>query len=131
VSFLLDTDTCSAAMKEERRLFPRFVQYMGRLFTSRIVLVELLDWALGATKDTRFVAIRDLLGQVQVLEFDEACAMDAARIRRLLREQGAHVPEMDVLIAATARVYDFTLVTHNTKDFAAIPGLRLADWLIP
>src|SRR5438132_1660309 len=119
-------------MKEERRLFPRFVQYMGRLFTSRIVLVELYEWALGGAKThERFEAIERLLYDVQVLEFDEPCTLDAAKIRRLLREQGSPVPEMDVLIAATARVHDFTLVTHNTKDFAAIPGLRLADWLIP
>jgi predicted nucleic acid-binding protein len=26
---------------------------------------------------------------------------------------------------------DLTLVTHNTKDFQKIPGLRLEDWLAP
>jgi tRNA(fMet)-specific endonuclease VapC len=132
VSFLLDADTCSAAIKQERKVFACFVQYMGRLFTSRIVVVELFDWALGAAEPSkRFDAIQDLRQEVAVLEFDEDCTMDAAKLRRWLRDHGCPVPEMDVLIAATARVHDFTLVTHNTKDFAAIPGLRLADWLIP
>jgi tRNA(fMet)-specific endonuclease VapC len=130
VSFLLDTDTSSAAMKEERRLFSLFVQYMGRLFTSRIVVMELFDWG-AVDPDERFEAIEDLRDEVAVIEFDEECAMDAARIRRWLRDHGAHVPEMDVLIAATARVHDLTLVTHNTRDFVAIPGLRLVDWLTP
>lgn len=36
---------------------------------------------------------------------------------------------MDVLIAAVALLFDLTLVTHNTKDFQKIPGLRMEDWL--
>jgi predicted nucleic acid-binding protein len=36
---------------------------------------------------------------------------------------------MDLLIAATALVYDLTLVTHNTRHFQGIPDLRLEDWL--
>ena len=38
---------------------------------------------------------------------------------------------MDLLIAATAIVNDFTLVTHNTKDYANVRDLRLLDWLLP
>jgi toxin FitB len=33
----------------------------------------------------------------------------------------------DLLIAATALVHGFTLVTNNTKDFAGIPGLALVN----
>jgi tRNA(fMet)-specific endonuclease VapC len=38
---------------------------------------------------------------------------------------------MDLLIASTARVYDLTLVTHNTRHFQDVPGLSLEDWLAP
>jgi tRNA(fMet)-specific endonuclease VapC len=34
-------------------------------------------------------------------------------------------------IAATALVHNLTLVTHNTKDYQHVPGLRLEDWLTP
>lgn len=130
MSFLLDTDTCSVAIKDERRLFSRFMQYMGRLFTSRIALVELYEWALGSSKpEVRMQAIARMLGQVQVLEFNNACAMEAASIRRQLRTSGLHVPEMDVLIGATAVVHQYTMVTHNTQDFAHFPGLKVVDWL--
>jgi tRNA(fMet)-specific endonuclease VapC len=32
------------------------------------------------------------------------------------------------LIAATALQHDVTLVTHNTKEFGRVVGLRLQDW---
>jgi tRNA(fMet)-specific endonuclease VapC len=36
---------------------------------------------------------------------------------------------MDLLIAATALVHNLTLVTHNIRDFANVPGLTVQDWL--
>ena len=40
-------------------------------------------------------------------------------------------PGLDLFIASTALVHGLTLVTHNTKDFAHVPGLTLEDWLVP
>jgi tRNA(fMet)-specific endonuclease VapC len=42
---------------------------------------------------------------------------------------GSEVPDM--LNAATALVHGLTLVTHNTADYANVPGLTLEDWLLP
>jgi tRNA(fMet)-specific endonuclease VapC len=39
------------------------------------------------------------------------------------------VAAVDLLIAAVALLYDLTVVTHNTRDFERIPGLRVWDWL--
>jgi tRNA(fMet)-specific endonuclease VapC len=44
-------------------------------------------------------------------------------------ELGQDIAPTDLLIAATAPVFDLTLVTHNTRDFRLVPGLRLDDWL--
>jgi len=38
---------------------------------------------------------------------------------------------LDLLIAAVALLHDLTLVTHNTRDFQGISGLRLENWLAP
>jgi len=45
MSFLLDTDICSAHLKRPGGLMHRFVQHSGRLFVPTIVLVELYTWA--------------------------------------------------------------------------------------
>lgn len=34
----------------------------------------------------------------------------------------------DLQIAAIALANDLTLVTHNTREFARVPDLRLEDW---
>jgi tRNA(fMet)-specific endonuclease VapC len=36
--------------------------------------------------------------------------------------------DADLLIAATALIHGFTLVTGNVNDFAWIPGLTIEDW---
>jgi tRNA(fMet)-specific endonuclease VapC len=38
---------------------------------------------------------------------------------------------LDVQIAAIALANGCTLVTHNTSEFARVPGLRIEDWQVP
>lgn len=52
-----------------------------------------------------------------------------AKLRARLELQGNRLDNMDLFIAATALANDCTLVTHNTRHFARIPGLRLEDWV--
>lgn len=37
---------------------------------------------------------------------------------------------MDMQIAAHALVKDLILVTHNTKEFQRVLGLKLEDWMV-
>lgn len=48
-----------------------------------------------------------------------------ARTRALLRRQGNLIPDLDLLIAATALAHDLVLMTRNRRHFARIPDLRL------
>jgi predicted nucleic acid-binding protein len=133
VSFLLDTNILSEHLRRPAGLVHRFVQHSGRLYTSSISLAELYEWA-NSRKDPAptLAAIQSLLTyEVSVILFDIDCAEDFGRLRVDLRRQGICVDNMDLLIATTARVYDLTLVTHNTRHFQDIPGLRLEDWLTP
>jgi tRNA(fMet)-specific endonuclease VapC len=46
-----------------------------------------------------------------------------AQTRTLLRSQGMLIPDMDILIAATALAHNLTLLTRNVRHFQRIPGL--------
>jgi tRNA(fMet)-specific endonuclease VapC len=50
-----------------------------------------------------------------------------ARLRGELRAIGQLIPDMDLLIAATAVRNGLTLVTRNRRHFDRVPGLRLYE----
>jgi tRNA(fMet)-specific endonuclease VapC len=60
---------------------------------------------------------------------DEAVARRFGELRAELLDLGRPTSTPDLLIAATAIVHDLTLVTHNTKYYEAVGGLRVVDWL--
>jgi tRNA(fMet)-specific endonuclease VapC len=64
------------------------------------------------------------------LPFDDRCAEHYGLIRADLSREGRPVGPNDLMIAATARVHDLTLVTHNVSAFSRIVGLRIEDWEI-
>jgi tRNA(fMet)-specific endonuclease VapC len=132
VSFLLDTNICSAHLKDNRVLFHRFMQYAGNLYVSHIILAELYSWAYGAQNPAkRLNRIGRLLPDLKVSQFDDRCAEEFGRLSADLRSKGVTVGGLDLLIAATAKVEGHVVVTHNTRDFVAIPGLTVVDWLAP
>ena len=73
-------------------------------------------------------ALNLLARAVRILAFDEAAAKAAAAIRTELERKGRGIGPMDTLIAGTALANSATLVTHNTREFARVLGLRLVDW---
>ena len=62
------------------------------------------------------------------LPFDDTCARKCAEIRRSLEQSGTGIGPHDLQIAAIAQSHGLTLVTHNTKEFARVPGLQWQDW---
>jgi tRNA(fMet)-specific endonuclease VapC len=64
------------------------------------------------------------------VSFDDRAARYFGQIRANLQRQGTPIGPYDLQIAAIALANDLTLVTHNTREFARIDGLRLVDWEI-
>jgi tRNA(fMet)-specific endonuclease VapC len=97
MSFLLDTDTCSAHMKGHAKVTQRFLQYTGRLHISVIALGELYTWASRATAPpSRLQKLRALLRDVQIVELTPAIAQRFGEIRADLMDQGLPTPDLDL-----------------------------------
>jgi tRNA(fMet)-specific endonuclease VapC len=130
LSFLLDTDICSAYIKGNKRVFQKFLQYGGRLHISTITLGEMFTWAMRKHGGQRRLKdLQDLQTLVSVLDITTQIANRFGEIRAALMDAGLPTPDLDILNGATALVHSMRLVTHNTKDYANISGLGLEDWL--
>lgn len=130
MSFLLDTDICSAQMRRPAGLAHRFMQYGSRIAIPSVALAELYAGAYRHPSPARLLAlIGSLLQEVIVVDFDASCAHKFGEIRGTLEKSGLSVPTTDLMIASVALVHDFTLVTHNVEDYQNVPGLRVDDWL--
>ena len=70
------------------------------------------------------------LGGLHVLPWTDSAIWHYARQRRLLREAGTPIGEMDLLIASHALAEGLTLVTNNTGEFGRIEGLKLENWVV-
>jgi predicted nucleic acid-binding protein len=132
VSFLIDTDICSAYLKGDRLVWNRFMQYSGGLHVSTVTAGELFTWAFRANASpARLQGLLDMLRDMAVLEVTLDVSRKFGEVRAGLLERGQATPEMDLLIGSTALVHGLTMVTHNTADYASIPGLAVVDWLVP
>ena len=130
MSFLLDTDICSAHMRRPAKLTHRFIQHTGQIAISVVSLAELYAGAYKHSDTERLLSlIAQLLQELRIIDFDAACAEKFGQLRGTLLRQGISVPTADLMIASAALIHNLTLVTHNTADFQCIPGLRLDDWL--
>ena len=74
-------------------------------------------------------AVAELIELLDVIEIDFQVALRFGELRAQMLDAGKPMPDMDMLIAATALAHDMTLVTHNTVDFQPVAGLRLIDWI--
>lgn len=130
--FLLDTNVLIALLHLERRraVLPRLLaQKAGDVATSTVVAHELY---FGAAKSSRPDENRrrlDLLFQdIEPLPFMREDAEKAGAVRARLRALGMPIGPYDVLIAGHALARGLTLVTANTREFARVEGLAVADW---
>ncbi len=87
---------------------------------------ELFEGAFGfPDPQARLAQFRVLLNRFTTGPLSDPIMEDFARTRAQLRRSGQLIPEMDLLIAATALSHDLTLVTRNFRHFERIPNLTL------
>ena len=130
--WMLDTDTCIALIKQhpEGALKKLRGKSTGQVGISSITLGEL---AFGASKSSKskesYAALGEFLLPLDVADFDDRAAMQYGEVRALLARDGTPIGPLDTLIAAHALAIEAILVTHNTREFERVQGLRLEDWL--
>ncbi|MCE9604142.1 MAG: type II toxin-antitoxin system VapC family toxin [Planctomycetia bacterium] len=130
MSFLIDTDICSAHLRGDASVTGRFLQYTGQLHVSVISIAELSSWVYRKNTPDRFLlGYTTMIAEFHALTIDQEVAGRCGKIAAELSDSGKPIGLPDLLIAATALTFNLTLVTHNARDFGRIPNLRLQDWI--
>ena len=124
VNYIWDTNTVIYYLQE---LFPlsaeKFIDETLQLeqpSISAITEIELLCWRASKQKDIE--TLQNFIDNVSVIELEQPIKLKTAEIRK---NHKTKLP--DAIIAATAIVYNLTLITRNIKDFSNIDGLKVID----
>ncbi len=129
--WMLDTNTLSDLIRNPRgALMQRLAGTEPEaVCTSILVACELRFGAHRKGSDALTRRVDQLLDTMVVLPLDPPADVHYADIRATLERAGTPIGSHDLFIAAHARSRGMTLVTHNTRAFARVPGLRVEDWL--
>jgi tRNA(fMet)-specific endonuclease VapC len=129
--YLLDTNACIQLLNRGSSAVVSRLQAEdpSEIHLSTVTRAELLYGARHSTKvAANLLLLEKFFRPFLSLPFDDRCAEHYASIRAELAAQGTPIGPHDLMIAATARAYDLTLVTHNTREFSRVVGLRVEDW---
>lgn len=130
LQYMLDTDTCSYAMKRVPSVVKRLAKVpIGEVCISVITKSELLFGVEVSPRQPQDEAtLTAFLRYIEVLDFPDIACAHYANIRAELRARGAMVGANDLFIAAHARSLGLTLITNNTREFRRVRGLSIENW---
>lgn len=84
-----------------------------------------VERATGVRRATRQKYLQAVLSVFDVVPYTEKAAAEHARLWADVEAAGQRMSPHDLMLAAIARETGATIVTFNTRRFAAVPGLTV------
>ena len=131
--YMLDTNTIAYAKnRKPASVLEKLLQLdPSEVCISSITLAELEYGVFNSSKPAQNrQALLLFLSGITILPFGTEAALEYGIIRHTLKTQGTLIGANDLLIAAHAKSLNLTLVTHNTREFQRVEGLKIEDWVI-
>ena len=130
VKFLLDTDTCIYALKQNQQVLAQLLSNSREdVAVSVISEGELRTGAAKSSspiKTLRF--IENFLRPLTIIDFTSEDAVVYAQVRAKLERAGTPIGPLDTLIASQAVARKLTLVSNNEREFRRVSGLHVENW---
>ena len=86
----------------------------------------------GAVKSARstenLAKVRRVAELFPIIEVSRAVMETFGSLKASLEKRGKGVDDFDLVIASTALMLNYRLVTNNEKHFRHIPGLSVENW---
>jgi tRNA(fMet)-specific endonuclease VapC len=130
MKFLLDTDTCIYALKQQPHVLKRLLaQSREDIAVSVITEAELRTGAAKSTSALKTLRlVENFLRPLAVVEFNSSDAASYAQVRSKLERAGTPIGPLDTLIAAQAVARKLILVSNNEREFSRVASLRVENW---
>jgi len=130
MKFLLDTDTCIYALKQNKSVLRHLLTAAREdIVVSVISEAELRTGAAKSSSAVRTLRrVENFLFPLTVIDFTSDDAIVYAGLRAKLERAGTPIGPLDTLIAAHAVGRKLTLVTNNEREFRRVSGLHLQNW---
>jgi len=128
--FLLDTDTCIYALKQDAIVLENMLsRSRADVAVSVITEAELRAGAAKSSAPAKTLhLVENFLRPLTIVEYTSADAASYAQVRARLERAGTPIGPLDTLIAAQAMGRKLVLVTNNQREFCRVQGLRLDNW---
>jgi len=130
MKFLLDTDTCIYALKQNDHVLKQLLS-TPREDVAVSVITE-AELRTGAAKSSAPVKtlhlIENFLRPLTVIDFTSGDAIAYAGVRAKLERVGTPIGPLDMLIASQAVARRLTLVSNNEREFRRVVGLTIKTW---
>jgi tRNA(fMet)-specific endonuclease VapC len=128
--FLLDTDTCIYALKQNEHVVQRLLSTAREdVVVSVITEAELRTGAAKSSAPVKTLhLIENFLRPITLIEFTSLDAIAYAGVRAKLERAGTPIGPLDTLIASQAVARRLTLVSNNEREFRRVSGLKLENW---
>ncbi|HEX5422937.1 MAG TPA: type II toxin-antitoxin system VapC family toxin [Candidatus Acidoferrales bacterium] len=130
MKFLLDTDTCIYALKQNASVLQRLLAWSPEdIAVSVVTEAELRTGVAKSASSARTLRLlENFLRPVTILEFTSGDAASYAQVRARLERAGKPIGPLDTLIAAQAVARKLVLVSNNEREFGRVAGLRIENW---
>src|SRR5437763_1670978 len=130
MTFLLDTDTCIYALKQNEHVLQQLLSTAREdVFVSVITEAELRTGAAKSSSPVKTLhRIENFLRPLTLVDFTSDDAIAYAGIRARLERSGTPIGPLDTLIAAQAIARRLTLVSNNEREFRRVAGLQVENW---
>jgi len=129
--FLLDTDTCIYALKQDRDVLQQLLsKTRDEVFVSVITEGELRTGAEKSSSRAKTLRlVENFLRPLSILEFTSQDAIVYAQVRAKLERAGTPIGPLDTLIASQAVARQLRLVSNNEREFRRVSGLHVENWM--
>lgn len=130
MTFLLDTDTCIYALKQDPSVLEQLLtKSREEIVVSVITEAELRTGAAKSSSPIKTLRlVENFLRPLAVAEFTSDDAIAYAQVRAKLERAGTPIGPLDTLIASQAVARKLTLVSNNERGFRRVSGLHVENW---